>query len=171
MLVCAGKIEYIKDAVPIGVGMIESAISLTTLCIQKKPKRIIFVGTAGSYGKFSIFEIVESRLAVNIEHSFLFKSGYTPLDLIINDLVSHETIVNSSNYITCNKSASDRFIELGIDIENMEFYSVVSVANRFDIDVKGIFVITNYCFEDARDEFKTNHKRCIKLLEEYIHDK
>ncbi|HHO65290.1 MAG TPA: purine-nucleoside phosphorylase, partial [Epsilonproteobacteria bacterium] len=55
MIICAGKSEQFDFAMPVGVGMLEVAINLTRLCEAKKPDYILFVGTAGSYGKKKIF--------------------------------------------------------------------------------------------------------------------
>ncbi|HHO65779.1 MAG TPA: purine-nucleoside phosphorylase, partial [Epsilonproteobacteria bacterium] len=63
MIVCAGRIEQFAFARPVGIGMIESAITLTQLCIEEKPEEILFVGTAGAYGKHRIFDIVSSHTA------------------------------------------------------------------------------------------------------------
>ncbi len=35
MLLCAGRNETLKGATPIGVGLIESAINLTKMCLKK----------------------------------------------------------------------------------------------------------------------------------------
>ena len=105
-IVCAGKSEQFDFAQPVGIGMTEVAINLTRLCLTKKPKFILFVGTAGSYGEKKIFDIVESKTASNIENSFFTGGSYTPIDNVVSTTkdVSRETLVNSSNYITTDKS-------------------------------------------------------------------
>jgi len=168
MIVCAGDIEQFSFATPIGVGLINSAINLTKICLMTPPEFILFVGTAGSYGNKEIFEIVHSQTASNIEHSFFTKSAYTPIDNIISSEVSHETIVNSSNYITTSKEISKKYLDLNIELENMEFYSVLSVAREFNIPVGGVFVVTNYCFEDAHKEFIKNQKEAMQKIEDYL---
>ncbi len=57
MFVCAGKSESFEFATPIGIGLVDSAINLTKICIEKSPDSIIFIGTAGSYGRLKIFDI------------------------------------------------------------------------------------------------------------------
>ncbi len=83
MIICAGRNETFDFAESIGVGLIESAIKLTRLCLFKKPDSLIFVGSAGSYGENKIFDIVESKNAANIELSFLLNDSYTPLEKIL----------------------------------------------------------------------------------------
>lgn len=174
MIVSAGNIESFDFAFPIGVGLIESAMNLTRLSLFDKPEFLLFVGSAGSYGEKKIFDIVESRGASQIELSFIDKNSYTPMDNVIVSEglnVSHETLVNSSNYITTNKKYSDFFLKNRIGLENMEFFSVLHVAKEFEIPAGGIFIVTNYCDKDAHKQFKQNHKKAMKLLKEYVNEK
>ncbi len=174
MIVCAGNNETFPFATPIGVGLCESAMNLTRLCLFDKPEYIIFVGSAGSYGDYDIFDIVESSSTANVELSFFNDDSYTPIDNVLKseDLqMKNDTIVNSSNYITTNFTISKEYQQYGIGIENMEFYSVVRVAKEFNIDVKGIFVITNYTNKDAHKDFISNHNKAMDKLVSHLEDK
>lgn len=174
MIVCAGRNEIFNFAQPIGVGLIESSINLTRLALFDKPDFLLFIGTAGSYGKYNIFDIVESKRAANLELSFLNNDSYTPLDNVLesdNKMVKNDTIVNSSNYITTNFELSKHYNAYGIGIENMEFFSVLQVAKEFEIPVAGIFIVTNYTKKDAHKEFLLNHDEAMKRLTEYLIEK
>ena len=174
MIVCAGNNETFPFATPVGVGLIESAINLTRLCLFDKPEYILFIGSAGSYGEYNIFDIVESSSASNIELSFLEDNSYTPIDNIVKceDLkFPSQTIINSSNYISINSEISKEFLQYGIGIENMEFYSVVKIAKEFDIDVKGIFVVTNYTNKEAHQDFISNHDKAMNILINHLSEK
>jgi len=171
MIICAGRSETFSFAKPMGVGLIESAINLTKQCIENKPEFIIFVGSAGSYGKHEIFDIIEAKKASNIELSFLSKDSYTPLDKILkseNEILSDDTIVNSSNYISTNEELSKQYNEYGIGIENMEFFSLLQVANEFNIPIAGIFIVTNFTNKNAHKDFLKNHKEAMNKLSEYV---
>ncbi|EDM23618.1 purine-nucleoside phosphorylase [Caminibacter mediatlanticus] len=169
MIISAGNKEIFDFAYPIGIGMIESAINLTRLCLFNKQDYLIFIGSAGSYGKLKIFDIFETSSASNIEHCFFKKECYTPIDNIIkNENVSRETIVNSSNYITTSTLLSKAYLHLGIDAENMEFYSVLKVAKEFEIPVKGVFIVTNYCYENAHSEYLKNIDKAKEKLKNYL---
>ena len=86
--------------------------------------------------------------------------------------VSRETIVNSSNYITTDKEIAKKYLNLNIEIENMEFYSVLKVAKEFGIGALGIFVITNYCNENAHKDYLKNIKQAkVKLINYLIENK
>ncbi len=168
-IISAGNQEIFNFALPIGIGLIESAINLTKLCLFYKPEFLVFIGTAGSYGKLNLFDIIESKCASNIENCFLKKECYTPVDNIISfGNVSRETIINSSNYITTNENISKAYLKLNIEAENMEFFSVLKVAKEFDIPVLGIFIITNYCNKSAHNEYKKNIKKAKEKLIKHL---
>ena len=168
MIVCAGNSEQFDFALPIGVGLIDSAINLTRLCLFDPPKFLLFIGTAGSYGNKKIYDVIESKTACNIENSFFQNKSYTPIDNVVSansEIVSHETLINSSNYITTDKEISKEYLKRNIQAENMEFYSVLKVAKEFNIPAGGLFVITNYCDKFAHEEFMKNQKTAMKIVE------
>lgn len=173
MIICAGKNESFDFAKSVGIGLVESAIQLTKIVIEEKPTSLFFVGTAGSYGNYKPFDVITTNRASNIELGFLNNLCYTPIQNQIKiecNNVSHETreqvfpIVNSSNYITTDKKASLALIEMGIELENMEFYSILHVAQTFKIPCFGLFVITNYCDQNAHQDFTQNHAKAKKLI-------
>lgn len=183
MIVCAGKIETFNFAIPVGIGLTDVAINLTQLCMEEKPEFLLFVGSAGSYGEKQIFDIIESKTACNIENSFLEGHSYTPIDNVItaadpsqlhfpNDPhVSRETLVNCSHYVTANSSYAKLYLERDIHLENMEFYAVLKVAEKFGIPAGGVFVVTNFCDENAHEDFKENHQKAMQKLAAYMNEK
>jgi len=173
MFICAGESEQFDFAIPVGIGMTDVAINLTKLCSSQKPEFLFFVGTAGSYGEKNIFDIIESKTAANIENSFFNAKAYTPIDNLVSTAedVSRETIVNSSNYITIDKSLGKSYLAKNIHIENMEYYAVLKVAKQFGIPAAGVFIVTNYCDENAHKDFLKNHKEAMDRLTQYIKEK
>jgi len=170
MIICAGNNETFDFATPMGVGLIESAINITRLCLFDKPEFLLFVGTAGSYGKHNIFDIVESKTASNVELGFLDRCAYTPLKNVIstNTTNKQDTIVNSSNYISTCQEQTKKFLDIGLEIENMEFFSVLRVAQEFNIPAGGVFCITNYTNKDAHSDFIKNHTTAKELLTQHV---
>jgi len=173
MIICAGKSEQFEFAMPVGIGMMEVAINLTKLCVSQKPKFLLFVGTAGSYGEKKIFDIIESKTAANIENSFFSGGSYTPIDNVVSatDDVSRETLINSSNYITTDKSMGKHYLAQNIHLENMEYFAVLKVAQAFGISAGGIFIVTNYCDENAHEDFIKNQKEAMVKLTKHIKEK
>lgn len=171
MTVCAGSIEQFDFATPIGIGLIDSAINLTDLIIQKAPKKIIFVGTAGSYGEKNPLELFSSIEATQIELSALQNQSYSPIANRIRSnykLPLESVTVNCSNYITTDFQIATKFLAHEIHLENMEFFSVLAVAAKFDIPAGGIFCVTNYCNSEAHRDFKQNHKTAMEKLTNFI---
>ncbi len=170
MIICAGNNETFNFAQPMGVGLIETAMNLTRLCLFDKPEFLLFVGSAGSYGDLDIFDIVESKTASNIELSFLNKDAYTPLENVIstNTTNKKDIIINSSNYISTNATLTKNFLKFGIGAENMEFFAVLQIAKEFNIPAGGVFCITNYTNENAHKDFLKNHEKAKELLSEHV---
>jgi len=170
MIICAGKTEQFDFAIPVGIGMMEVAINLTRICMAEQPKFLLFVGTAGSYGEKSLFDIVESKMAANIENSFFTGGAYTPIDNVVSTTedISSEVIVNSSNYITTQKSICKHYLAQNIHLENMEYFAVLKVAQSFGISAGGVFIVTNYCDENAHEDFLKNQKEAMAKLSAYI---
>ena len=173
MFLCAGNSERFDFALPIGVGLVEAAINLTRLATMEAPEFLLFVGTAGSYGKHEIFDIVESKTAANVEQALLTGSAYTPINNVVSaaEDVSRETIVNSSNYITTDPSMAKRFLSKRLELENMEFFSVLAVAKTFGIPAGGVFCVTNYCDENAHGDFLKNQPEAMRRLEKHLRAK
>ena len=170
MIICAGNNETFDFAQPMGIGLIETAMNLTRACLFDKPEFLLFVGSAGSYGDAKIFDIIESKTAANIELGFLNSDAYTPLDNVIstNTEKVKEIIVNSSNYISTNDELTKKFLNFGVGIENMEFFSVLKIAQEFDIPAGGVFCITNYTNKNAHEDFLKNHEKAKELLTDHV---
>jgi len=170
MIICAGNNETFDFAHPVGVGLIETAMNLTRLCLFDKPEFLLFVGSAGSYGSHKILDVVESKTAANVELAFLQKKAYSPIDNVVSAQTGNrrDVIVNSSNYISTDAELCTRFLPLGIELENMEFFSVMRVAREFGIPAGGVFCVTNYCNENAHADFMANHAAAKAKLADYI---
>ncbi len=171
MIICAGNNETFDFALPVGVGLVDAAINLTRLIIEKRPSALLFVGSAGSYGSYKPFDIISTSAAGNVELSLITGSAYTPIDnTIYHGDVSRETsiMINSSNYITTDMEVATEYQKLGFELENMEFFSILKVAENFEIPASGIFIVTNYCDENAHEDFLKNHEQAKALLSEYI---
>ena len=153
-----------------GIGLIETAMNLTRLCLFDKPEFILFVGSAGSYGDAKIFDIIESKTASNIELGFLDNCAYTPLENVVSTNTSSQKdmVVNSSNYISTCHEKTKKFLNFGVGIENMEFFSVLKVAQEFDIPAGGVFCVTNFTDTNAHADFLKNHEKAKQLLSEHI---
>jgi nucleoside phosphorylase len=170
MIICAGNNEIFNFAQPMGVGLVETAMNLTRLCLFDKPEFLLFVGSAGSYGDAKIFDIIESKTAANIELAFLSNNAYTPIDNVVSTNTTNikDIVVNSSNYISTNETLTKNFLKFGVGIENMEFFAVLKIAEEFNIPAGGVFCVTNYTNASAHDDFLKNHDKAKELLGEHV---
>ena len=170
MIICAGNNETFNFAQPMGVGLIETTMNLTRLCLFDKPEFLLFVGSAGSYGDAKLFDIIESKTAANIELAFLSNDAYTPLDNVVTTNTTNikDIVVNSSNYISTNVSLTKNFLKFGVGIENMEFFAVLQVAKEFNIPAGGVFCVTNFTNTNAHDDFVKNHEKAKELLAVHV---
>jgi nucleoside phosphorylase len=103
----------------------------------------------------------------------LDERAYTPIDNVVSAQTENikDVIVNCSNYITTSEDAMMKFKALGMGIENMEFFSVMRVAQIFGIPAGGLFCITNYCDANAHRDFIANHGFAKVLLRERLVEK
>ncbi|CBG39304.1 phosphorylase family protein [Helicobacter mustelae] len=181
MFLCAGNTEQFDFARSIGIGLVESAICLTQICKEEDVDFLVFVGSAGSYSReVGVFELFCASCATQIEASHLHGQSYTPLKNKIQSppIVSHETlkhidalpsaVVNCSNYIHTHEETAKKMLQQGILLENMEFFSVLSVAVKFRIPARGIFCVSNHCSNNAHQEFLKNHPLVMQKLEEFV---
>ncbi|AJC87034.1 phosphorylase family protein [Campylobacter insulaenigrae] len=172
LIVCAGGNEQFEFAQSIGIGIVNSAFNLGKILSQQKVDKIIFIGTCGIYQDGNIFDIYESTNACNIEYAYFFETFYTPINNTINLNVSCETtIVNSSNYICSDKNIAKKYAQLGIKIENMEAYSILTCAKNFGIDAVCYLCATNFCDENAHKYFINNHNKAKEKLISFLSDK
>lgn len=167
MIFCAGKIESFDFAQACGIGLIESAITLTKIILEQKPKEIIFIGSFGLYKEGKIGDIVEVKQACNVELSSLLTLSYSPLKSSYDE---KELLVNSSNFICKNEILASALFEQGMLGENMEVFSFFEVAKEFKLPAKAYLVATNFCKENAHEEFLQNHKKCMEKLTQYLKD-
>ncbi|GAA9255292.1 hypothetical protein HpHA223_16890 [Helicobacter pylori] len=115
----------------------------------------------------------ESVCGYQVEESFSHLNSYTPLDNFIQIETKEEALfkracVNSSNYIHTSEIFAKKMAQKGVLLENMEFFSVLSVARAFSLKAKGIFCVSNHAGLNAHKEFKENHFKVKQILEDTL---
>lgn len=119
-----------------------------------------------------LLEIYESAHCFNVEASKLTNAFYSPAECEINLNVSYETKkCNSSNYICTDENLAAMFVDLGLELENMESFAVLSVAKRFGISATCFLCATNFCDKNAHQSFLQNHAQAKKNLEHFLQEK
>jgi nucleoside phosphorylase len=171
MVICAGNGEDFSFATSIGMGLVQSTMTLSKICATKRPKYFVFIGTAGSYGEHKIGDIITSYNSSNIELSFLQDKSYTPIEenVISVDGMKSDCIINSSNYISTDEKLTKKFLPLGIGAENMEFFACVNIAKALNIACKGVFYITNYTNKNAHKDYMQNKDIAKEKLTKFLY--
>lgn len=170
LIVCAGAMESFEFATTIGIGMIEPAINLTKILLNLKqlPKKIIFIGSCGLYGNENLLEIYQSSFAFNYEISGIMGLSYSPIKINFPTVSQKTILINSSNFITNSAEIAQKFNDIGFTAENMESYSVQCVANAFKIEFECILCATNYCNENAHNDFIKNYPKAKDIISKYL---
>lgn len=128
--------------------------------------------TSKNQKPLQLLEIYESAHCFNVEASKLTNAFYSPAECEINLNVSYETKkCNSSNYICTDENVAARFADLGLELENMESFAVLSVAKRFGISATCFLCATNFCDKNAHQSFLQNHAQAKKNLEYFLQEK
>lgn len=128
--------------------------------------------TSENQKPLKLLEIYESAHCFNVEASKLTNAFYSPAECEINLNVSYETKkCNSSNYICTDENLAARFADLGLELENMESFAVLSVAKRFGISATCFLCATNFCDKNAHQSFLQNHAQAKKNLEYFLQEK
>jgi len=132
----------------------------------------ILQSTKSTQNPDKILNALPSSAAANIEISSLENKSYSPIEGEIASIVPRGTCkVNSSNFITTDQNLAHKLFDRGYFLENMEFFAVLKVAQKFQIPAYGIFVATNFCDKNAHTDFIKNHEQAKKELEKYLKQK
>lgn len=184
LLVCSAWKEEIKDLnpsltnkntfiQPLGIGFLDAGIELSRLLTSNPQiKKIIFLGTAGSYKtNLNIGEILSikstsllnlgSRLDLSyspIKNNFISASQIFPGFKTAHCLVSME-ISKKENLI----NSDEKYI-----LENMELFGIARTAETFRVQWSALLAVTNYVGANSHQEWLLNHEECSKKLCEVI---
>ena len=150
----------------------EKGLNALNLSENGKIKENLGAKNLASEKPLKLLEIYESTHCFNVEASKLTNAFYSPAECEINLNVSYETKkCNSSNYICTDENVAARFADLGLELENMESFAVLSVAKRFGISATCFLCATNFCDKNAHQSFLQNHAQAKKNLEYFLQEK
>ena len=150
----------------------EKGLNALNLSENGKTKENLGAKNLASEKPLKLLEIYESAHCFNVEASKLTNAFYSPAECEINLNVSYETKkCNSSNYICTDENVAARFADLGLELENMESFAVLSVAKRFGISATCFLCATNFCDKNAHQSFLQNHAQAKKNLEYFLQEK
>ncbi|MEO1942440.1 MAG: hypothetical protein ABGW77_06065 [Campylobacterales bacterium] len=177
LLLSAGRSEIIPGTVPVGVGFLEAGLQLARLLERGEWDEVLFLGTAGSYGKVPPFWLIESWVGVQWEVGWVEGKGYSPIELKVASprpksrlklppLPKVEGVLNSSHYITTDWRVGQKFLKLGAIGESMEHFGIIRVGTLTQIPVRGLYLVTNYTDSEAHLSYRRNLPKALEILTE-----
>jgi len=158
LLVVATKQEVIEDkfktveVLVTGVGMINTALSLTKRLSEKSYDLVINIGVAGAFNTLNLGDVVEVTEDIFSEIGFengISFSAFTDFDLKKIYKVEGKTNLQQAKGITVNtvhgneESIEEIIKRLNPDVESMEGAAVFKVCQEFSIPCVQIRAISN----------------------------
>lgn len=153
-----------------GIGKVNAAIVATQLIVERNPKYVLNLGTAGS-AKFKTHDLVECSAFVQRDMDISplgFKIGETPLDPIPGK-ISFETVSQFQKGVC---GTGDSF-EVGAprllcDLVDMEGYALAKACKKMKLPLISFKYITDGSDKDAHKDWVANLLPAArKLLEVY----
>lgn len=154
-----------------GIGKVNAAFKTTQLILEKKPKLVLNLGTAGSH-KFPAHTLVECKGFVqrDMDVSPLgFPLGQTPVD-DIPGLITFPLLLKNLSTGVCG--TADVFEvgppKLDCDLVDMEAYAMAKVCKKLEVPFAAIKYITDGSDDQAHKDWSANlPPASVKLLEIY----
>jgi len=158
LLVVATKQEVIEDkfktveVLVTGVGMINTALSLTKRLSEKSYDLVINIGVAGAFNTLNLGDVVEVTEDIFSEIGFengISFSAFTDFDLKKKYKVEGKTNLQQAKGITVNtvhgneESIAEIIKRLNPDVESMEGAACFKVCQEFEIPCLQIRAISN----------------------------
>jgi len=158
LLVVATKQEVIEDkfktveVLVTGVGMINTALSLTKRLSEKSYDLVINIGVAGAFNTLNLGDVVEVTEDIFSEIGFengISFSAFTDFDLKKKYKVEGKTNLQQAKGITVNtvhgneESIAEIIKRLNPDVESMEGAACFKVCQEFEIPCVQIRAISN----------------------------
>lgn len=144
-----------------GIGQVKAAFSLTKAIADKKPLRIINLGTAGSFNR-NPGELVECTSFVQRQSTlFMPKSRTLHSTGRLTELPS--VVCGTADFVQHAFSGGEHY-----DVMDMEAYALAYVAAQSNVPFYCIKFITDHSGEDVVTEWKTNLKFAAEKLAETV---
>ena len=147
---CAGE--------ALGIGLVAAAASMGRLLANRRPARVILVGTAGSFGVVPVGAVVQGRrLGLGVV-AVALGLGYQPgapaiIDGIDLGLPRADVLTNLA--VTTDRDLAARFAAAW-QIEHMETFGVAWACRAAGVPFGVVLGVTNHVGPDAHSEWVAN---------------
>ncbi len=159
-----------------GIGALESAANAKQLAQTLTGKHVIYIGTCGTFGRFSGVELVSAEearwscIGERMGKAYKIKNTMNPLPIPLNP-----TWVEGLKRKTCLCAASISLdTRLSPDqeaenlIENVELYGIASYISDSVASLTPLLAVTNAVGPDAHAQWLKNHQAAAALTADYV---
>jgi nucleoside phosphorylase len=161
---------------PVGIGMVDAAAGAARAIARVAPRAILFVGTAGSYGRApEIGAVVIARHLVLASTAAIRGDGYLPTPLAARAQAHSElgaSLLRASSggatsadvattlAITRTAATARRLAHVtGASVENLEAFAVARAAAAVGVPFAAVLGVANRVGPEAHDEWRINQHR------------
>ncbi len=165
---------------PVGIGAVDAAIGAARAIARTRPRRVIFVGTAGVYpgDGAAVGEVVVPASVECISTAALKGLGYLPEPQVIRAtptpglcraLGASKTAVACPVAITRSASLARRIASAtGASLENLEAFAVGRAAETAGVEFAAVLGIANRVGPAAHREWLANHDQASEAAARVI---
>ncbi len=161
---------------PVGIGAIDAAVGAARALAKHRPPRVVFVGTAGVYGRASL-PIGAAAVAGDlhcVSTAALGGGGYLPQPMIVHAAPSARLAAELAGStepaavacplaITRTAALAGRIARAtGAALENLEAFAVARAAAAAGIEFAAVLGVANRVGPAAHREWLANHRRASR---------
>ncbi|HVY38677.1 MAG TPA: phosphorylase [Polyangia bacterium] len=166
---------------PVGVGAVDAAAGAARAILQHRPRRVLFVGTAGVYPSapgrddLPIGGAAVAGAIVCVSTAALRGDGYLPepqvvraegtprLSALLSSSAGPGPAVACPLAITRSAALARRIATAtGASLENLEVFAVARAAAAAGVDFAAVLGVANRVGPLAHDEWRAHHRRASR---------
>lgn len=161
----------------VGIGVVRAALGMQALLGERRPERVLFVGTCGAFPGRGISEldVVSSRAVGLVDPAVVAGDAavISQRELPMVPLADLKGVrVANTVGVTVSDPLAQQYADAGFDIEHLEIYAVALACTLAGIPLHAMFGVANMVGSVGRASWKKNHEaasehvaeRCLSLL-------
>jgi purine-nucleoside phosphorylase len=173
---------------PVGIGAVDAAIGAARAIARARPRRVIFVGTAGVYpggrrrDAASIGDVVVPAALHCVSTAALRELGYLPQPQVVRatpspalrralapSAATDEQVVACPLAITRSAALARRIVaSTGASVENLEAFAVARAAETAGVEFAAVLGIANQVGPSAHREWLAHHRQASAAAAQVI---
>lgn len=168
---------------PVGIGAVDAAAGAARAIAAHRPRRVLFVGTAGVYARAPIPVPIGAAVVPAAIHcvstAALAGNGYLPAPMVIQAAASRKLAAALAGgagaavaelpavacpiAITRSSALARRIVSAtGASLENLELFAVARAADAAGLEFAAVLGVANAVGPTAHQEWLANHRRASR---------